>query len=140
MNPSRVVVGEVRGHEIIPMLNAMSQGNDGSLSTIHANSSAEVFNRICTYAIQSQERLPAEATMMLIGGAIDFVVFVERINTFAAGGSLRRTVTSVREVNGVDGIIHVDPDDWAYIKAWCTFGTPPHACSAPPRSTETSST
>lgn len=103
MNPSRVIVGEVLGDEIVTMLNAMSQGNDGSLSTIHANSSAEVFNRICTYAIQSVERLPAEATMMLIGGAIDFVLFVERVNDFAEGGRLRRMVTSVREVNGVDG-------------------------------------
>jgi Flp pilus assembly CpaF family ATPase len=103
MNPSRVIVGEVLGDEIVTMLNAMSQGNDGSLSTIHANSSLEVFNRICTYAIQSVERLPADATMMLIAGAIDFVVFVERRNDFAAGGNLRRMVTSVREVNGVDG-------------------------------------
>ncbi len=73
MNPSRVIVGEVLGDEIVTMLNAMSQGNDGSLSTIHANSSLEVFNRICTYAIQSVERLPSDATMMLIAGAIDFV-------------------------------------------------------------------
>ncbi|MEU0093639.1 ATPase, T2SS/T4P/T4SS family [Kribbella sp. NPDC006257] len=103
MNPSRVIVGEVLGDEIVTMLNAMSQGNDGSLSTIHANSSLEVFNRICTYAIQSAERLPADATMMLIAGAIDFVVFVERRNEFSAGGELRRIITSVREVNGVDG-------------------------------------
>ncbi|HEY1666934.1 MAG TPA: ATPase, T2SS/T4P/T4SS family, partial [Trebonia sp.] len=58
MNPSRVIVGEVLGDEIVTMLNAMTQGNDGSLSTIHANSSLEVFNRISTYAIQAQERLP----------------------------------------------------------------------------------
>jgi pilus assembly protein CpaF len=103
MNPSRVIVGEVLGDEIVTMLNAMSQGNDGSLSTIHANSSLEVFNRICTYAIQSAERLPTDATMMLIAGAIDFVVFVERRNDVARGGGLRRIVTSVREVNGVDG-------------------------------------
>ena len=103
MNPSRVIVGEVLGDEIVTMLNAMSQGNDGSLSTIHANSSIEVFNRICTYAIQSAERLPTEATMMLIAGAIDFVVFVERRNDFGSGGGLRRRVTSIREVNGVDG-------------------------------------
>ncbi|TDD58292.1 CpaF family protein [Kribbella antibiotica] len=103
MNPSRVIVGEVLGDEIVTMLNAMSQGNDGSLSTIHSNSSLEVFNRICTYAIQSAERLPADATMMLIAGAIDFVVFVERRNEFATGGELRRIITSVREVNGVDG-------------------------------------
>ena len=103
MNPSRVIVGEVLGDEIVTMLNAMSQGNDGSLSTIHANSSIEVFNRISTYAIQSAERLPTEATMMLIAGAIDFVVFNERRNEFGHGGRLRRIVTSVREVNGVDG-------------------------------------
>ncbi len=66
-------------------------------------SSLEIFNRICTYAIQSAERLPSDATMMLIAGAIDFVIFVERRNEFATGGELRRLVTSVREVNGVDG-------------------------------------
>ncbi|GCD21500.1 CpaF family protein [Cellulomonas algicola] len=103
MNPSRVIVGEVLGDEIVTMLNAMSQGNDGSLSTIHANSSIEVFNRISTYAIQSQERLPVEATMMLIAGAIDFVVFVQKQNDYLHGGRLRRFVASIREVNGIDG-------------------------------------
>jgi Flp pilus assembly CpaF family ATPase len=41
MNPSRVIVGEARGAEVIPLLNAMSQGNDGSIATIHASSSAQ---------------------------------------------------------------------------------------------------
>mgnify|MGYP000843747980 FL=1 len=103
MNPSRVIVGEVLGDEIVTMLNAMSQGNDGSLSTIHANSSSEVFNRIATYAIQSHERLPQEATNLLIAGAIDFVIFLTRENRFAQGGTMRRYIASVREVNGVDG-------------------------------------
>jgi len=103
MNPSRVIVGEVLGDEIVTMLNAMSQGNDGSLSTIHANSSIEVFNRISTYALQANERLPIEASHMLIAGAINFVVFIERRNDYHSGGVMRRMVTSVREVNGVDG-------------------------------------
>jgi pilus assembly protein CpaF len=103
MNPSRVIVGEVLGDEIVTMLNAMTQGNDGSLSTIHANSSLEVFNRIATYAIQSAERLPVEATHMLIAGAVDFVVFVEKRNEYTRGGRLRRFVSSIREVTGVDG-------------------------------------
>jgi Flp pilus assembly CpaF family ATPase len=103
MNPSRVIVGEVLGDEIVTMLNAMSQGNDGSLSTIHANSSIEVFNRISTYALQAQERLPVEASHMLVAGAINFVVFIERRNDYHRGGTMRRVVTSVREVNGVDG-------------------------------------
>jgi len=103
MNPSRVIVGEVLGDEIVTMLNAMTQGNDGSLSTIHANSATEVFNRIATYALQAQERLPVEASHMLISGAIDFVVFVEKRNDYARGGTLRRYVSNVREVTGVDG-------------------------------------
>ncbi|MDO9379931.1 MAG: ATPase, T2SS/T4P/T4SS family [Nocardioidaceae bacterium] len=103
MNPSRVIVGEVLGDEIVTMLNAMSQGNDGSLSTIHANSSLEVFNRIGTYAIQSRERLPLEATTLLIAGALDFVVFVRKHNDHASGGSQARVVESIREVVGHDG-------------------------------------
>ncbi|HEU4946237.1 MAG TPA: ATPase, T2SS/T4P/T4SS family [Kribbella sp.] len=103
MNPSRVIVGEVLGDEIVTMLNAMSQGNDGSLSTIHSNSSMEVFNRISTYAIQASERLPMEATQMLISGALDFVVFVRKQNDYQHGGTLSRYVESVREVTGWDG-------------------------------------
>ncbi len=103
MNPSRVIVGEVLGDEIVTMLNAMSQGNDGSLSTIHANSSMEVFNRIGTYALQAEENLPVEATHMLIAGSINFVVFVRKRNDYDSGGVLRRQIESVREVTGVDG-------------------------------------
>jgi len=112
MNPSRVIVGEVLGDEIVTMLNAMSQGNDGSLSTIHANSSQEVFNRIATYAIQAVERLPQDATMMLIAGAIDFVVFLKRDNQYGQGGRLQRYVSSVREINGVDGRV-LSSEVWA---------------------------
>src|SRR5215213_10631418 len=46
LNPSRVIVGEVLGDEVVTMLNAMTQGNDGSLSTIHANSSSDVVHKI----------------------------------------------------------------------------------------------
>ena len=103
MNPSRVIVGEVLGDEIVTMLNAMSQGNDGSLSTIHANSSMEVFNRIATYALQAEENLPVEASHMLIAGSINFVVFLRKKNEHASGGGMARGVESIREVTGIDG-------------------------------------
>ena len=98
MNPSRVIVGEVLGDEVVTMLNAMTQGNDGSLSTIHANSSADVVNKIATYAIQAPERLPWEATVRLVASGLDFIVFIRRHR--AAGGQ-RRLVESVREIAGV---------------------------------------
>src|SRR5271165_2416233 len=59
------------------MLNAMSQGRSGSMCTIHADSSAGVFRRIASYAVQAPERLPLEAANLLIAGAIHFVVYLD---------------------------------------------------------------
>ena len=98
LNPSRVIVGEVLGDEVVTMLNAMTQGNDGSLSTIHANSSADVVHKIATYAIQAPERLPWEATVRLVASGLDFIVFVRRVR---GDGNQQRVVESVREVAGV---------------------------------------
>jgi Flp pilus assembly CpaF family ATPase len=102
MNPDRVIVGEVRGHEVIPMLNAMSQGNDGSMCTIHANSSASAFSKLAMYAVQAPERLNLEATNLMVANAINFVVY---IGTDAVGGEggMRRYVSSVREIVGAEG-------------------------------------
>jgi pilus assembly protein CpaF len=97
MNPDRVIVGEVRGHEVIPMCNAMSQGNDGSLCTIHASSSEQAFYRMATYAAQGPAPLGFEATAMLVGGAVQFVIQLG----WAPDG--RRVVSSIREVTGFDG-------------------------------------
>ncbi|MDA8267618.1 MAG: ATPase, T2SS/T4P/T4SS family [Actinomycetota bacterium] len=77
MNADRVIVGEVLGDEVIPMLNAMSQGRAGSMCTIHANSSHGVFRRIASYAVQAPERLPLEGTNLLVAGAIDLVVYLD---------------------------------------------------------------
>jgi Flp pilus assembly CpaF family ATPase len=100
MNPTRVIVGEVRGDEVLPMLNAMSQGNDGSMCTIHANSSSGAFGKLAMYAVQAPERLPLEATNLLVGNAIDFVVYIGRE---LGGDKMRRYVSSVREVVNAEG-------------------------------------
>ncbi|MCP2338909.1 CpaF family protein [Actinomadura rupiterrae] len=97
MSPDRVIVGEARGAEVVPMLNAMSQGNDGSMATVHASSSRGAFARLATYAAQAAERLPIEATAMLVGGAVHFVVHLDT----APDGA--RVVSSVLEVTGADG-------------------------------------
>ncbi|MGH9018413.1 MAG: CpaF family protein [Acidimicrobiales bacterium] len=77
MNADRVIVGEVLGDEVLPMLNAMSQGRSGSMCTIHADSSSGVFRRLASYAVQAPERLPVEATNILIAGSVHFVVYVD---------------------------------------------------------------
>jgi pilus assembly protein CpaF len=96
MSPDRVIVGEVRGDEILPMLLAMSQGNDGSLCTIHASTSKETFKRFQMYAAMTPERLDAETTNLLVANAVHLVVHIG----WSAG---RRVVTSIREVVDVDG-------------------------------------
>ncbi len=77
MNADRVIVGEVLGDEVLPMLNAMSQGRSGSMCTIHADSSAGAFRRVASYAVQAPERLPLEASNLLLAGAIHFVVHLD---------------------------------------------------------------
>jgi Flp pilus assembly CpaF family ATPase len=96
MNPGRVIVGEVRGAEVVPMLNAMSQGNEGSMCTLHADSSEGAFARLAGYAIQAPERLPIEGTNLVAASAIDLVVFMVRRGS--------RFVSSVREVVGASGV------------------------------------
>ncbi len=98
MSPDRVIVGEVRGHEVIPMLNAMSQGNDGSLGTIHASSSAGVFRKLALYAAQSPKRLDPATTNLLVAESVHLVVHLGLTDTG------RRVVTSVREVVDADGL------------------------------------
>ena len=92
MNPDRVLLGEVRGAEIVPLLNALSQGNDGSMCTIHADSSATVFHKLALYAVQSPERLPLEATNLLAASAIDLVVWLAKTKRGRFVGSVRHVI------------------------------------------------
>jgi pilus assembly protein CpaF len=111
MSPDRVIVGETRGPEVLALLNAMTQGNNGSMATIHASSSKGAFGRLATYAIQAPERLPLEATNLLVANAVDFVIHLAQ----DPGG--RRYVASVREVVDAEGpqvisneVFHPGPD------------------------------
>ncbi|CAN5376326.1 ATPase, T2SS/T4P/T4SS family [soil metagenome] len=88
-NPDRVVVGEIRGVEVVDMLRAMSQGNDGSMSSIHADSSKGALVRLGMYTAEAG--LDEETSNKWIANAVDLIVHVAWI------GGLRR-VTSVREV------------------------------------------
>jgi len=101
-SPDRVVVGETRGHETVPLLLAMSQGNDGSMSTVHARSSGDVWFRLATYAAMAPEGLSFEASAALIAGAVDLVIFLSPRPVSAPGGS-PGTITSIRELTGCEG-------------------------------------
>ncbi|MEU8632723.1 ATPase, T2SS/T4P/T4SS family [Amycolatopsis sp. NPDC048633] len=98
MSPDRVIVGEIRGPEVIPMCNAMSQGNDGSMATLHASSSKIAFTRLASYAAQGAERLSLEATALLVASSVHFVVHLAK-----AADRTTRVVSSIREVVDADG-------------------------------------
>ena len=96
MSPDRVIVGEARGEEVLALLNAMSQGTDGSMATLHASSSRGAFSKLATYAVQAPERLPLEATNLLVANAVHFVVHL-------AHDGESRHVASVRDVVDAEG-------------------------------------
>jgi Flp pilus assembly CpaF family ATPase len=110
MDPDRVIVGEVRGAEAFPMLLAMSQGNNGSMCTMHADSTRSVFPKLAAYVSMASTGLPIETINLLLASALHFVVYIDNSNAW-------RQVTSVREVVDCDGsniisneIFAVDPN------------------------------
>jgi pilus assembly protein CpaF len=97
MTPDRVIVGEVRGAEVVPMAKAMSIGIDGSMATVHASDSRQALLKLVTYAMEPPARYPREAAMTLIAGTVHIVIHLG----IAPDGT--RVVGSVREVIDSDG-------------------------------------
>jgi len=100
MDPDRVIVGEVRGAEAFPMLLAMSQGNDGSMCTMHADSSKTALAKLAAYVSMADTGLPIETVNVMLAGAVHFVVHLGVVDGV-------RRVQSVREVVDADGIMVV---------------------------------
>ena len=96
MDPDRVIVGEVRGAEAFPMLMAMSQGNNGSMCTLHADSTRSVFPKLAAYMSMSSIALPIETINLLVASSVHFVVHIEVVRG-------QRRVSSIREVVDSDG-------------------------------------
>ena len=80
MRPDRIVVGEVRGAEALDMLQAMNTGHDGSMSTVHANSTRDALSRIETMVLMSGLALPMRAMRDYIASALDVVIQLARLS------------------------------------------------------------
>ena len=96
MRPDRIVVGEVRGPEALDMLQAMNTGHDGSLSTVHANSTRDALGRIETMVMMSGFEIPLRAVRQQISSALDMVIQIERLDDG------HRRVTSISEVQRME--------------------------------------
>lgn len=95
---SRVMVGEVRSVEAVPMLEVMSAGGSGSMCTIHARRPEDVVERLVLLCTQAG--LSAESAYRLIASAVDIVVYLRYVNETAIGGRKWRFVSHVHEITG----------------------------------------
>ena len=95
MRPSRIIVGEVRGDEVIDMLQAMNTGMDGSLSTGHGNSAQDMLVRLETMVLMGIS-MPLSAIRRQIASAIDILIYLGRLRDKS------RKVLEIREVTGYD--------------------------------------
>jgi len=131
MRPDRIVVGEVRGAEVLELLQAMNTGHDGSMGTIHASSPRECLYRLEMLAGFAGFQGSESSLRRQIANAIDFIVQIGRLSNG------RRRILSVTEVNGMsDNVIvmqelyryeamedaeHVEQDNWV------SLGLHPHS-------------
>ncbi len=97
MRPDRIVLGEVRGGEVIDMLQAMNTGHDGSLTTIHANTPRDALGRLENLVGMGGMNLPMKALRQLICSSVHILVQASRLSD----GS--RKVTSIQEISGMEG-------------------------------------
>jgi len=99
MRPDRIIVGEVRGAEVLDMLQAMNTGHDGSLSTIHANSPRDALMRLETLVAMSGLQFPSGSVRRYISSALNVIIQVARL----FDGS--RKIISFQELTGMEGDI-----------------------------------
>ena len=95
MRPDRIIVGEVRGDETIDMLQAMNTGHEGSMSTGHGNSPADMISRLETMVLMGTD-IPLTAVRKQIASAIDIFIHLGRLKD----GS--RRVLSIDETDGIE--------------------------------------
>jgi pilus assembly protein CpaF len=99
MRPDRIIVGECRGGEALEMMQAMNTGHEGSMTTIHANSTREALARVELMVGVAGVEIPMEAIRKLITSSINLVVQIARL----PGG--KRRVVTISEIIGMEGDI-----------------------------------
>lgn len=110
MRPDRIVVGEVRGGEALDMLQAMNTGHDGSLTTVHSNSSRDALSRMETLVLMAGLDLPLKVVRQQISSAIDLIVQQTRLKDG------QRKVTAITEVAGMEGELVVLTDVFKFVQ------------------------
>jgi len=100
MRPDRIIIGECRGPEVLDMLQAMNTGHDGSLTTLHANTTRDTISRMSSMVLLSGIELPLRAIHEMVASAVQIIV---QINRFSDG---TRKITAITELTGrmIEGV------------------------------------
>jgi len=99
MRPDRIVVGEVRGAEVLDMLQAMNTGHEGSMTTVHANSPRDALNRLMAMVGMAGVSFSENVVIQTLARALDMVVHLNR------GPDGKRRLTSISEITGTEGMV-----------------------------------
>ncbi|MFE0921242.1 CpaF family protein [Streptomyces nigra] len=101
MSLERIVVGEVRGPEVVAMMQALTNGSGGNLCTIHARRPDIVFDRIAELYALAQENLSEQLAYRQSANGLDFIVYVDMTDETRIGGRRHRYVSHVLELTGI---------------------------------------
>lgn len=102
MRPDRIIIGECRGGEALDLIQAMTSGHGGSMSTLHANTATDALHRLETMALMSGVEIPLTALRAQVASAVDVIVQLTRMNDG------RRMVTEISEVGPLTDIGRYD--------------------------------
>jgi len=108
MRPDRIIVGEVRGAEVVDMLQAMNTGHEGSMVTLHANTPRDALTRLENMIGMAGFNLPPKAMREQISSALTAVIHISRLSDG------KRKVTSIQEITGMEGDIITMQDIFTY--------------------------
>ncbi|MBU1090387.1 MAG: Flp pilus assembly complex ATPase component TadA, partial [Candidatus Omnitrophica bacterium] len=105
MRPDRIIIGECRGSETWDMLQAMNTGHDGSMTTLHANSTQDVLVRLDSMILMSGIELPMRAIREMIASAVDLIVHTARMPDGC------RKIVQITELAGMKDEMHININD-----------------------------
>ena len=108
MRPDRIILGEIRGSEAIDMLQAMNTGHEGSLATVHSNSTRDALARFETMIGMGMPNLSDKNIREMIARALDVVIQLDRLSD----GS--RRLLAVTEVTGMEGGVITTQDIFVF--------------------------
>ncbi|WP_439681505.1 CpaF family protein [Embleya sp. MST-111070] len=101
MTLSRMIVGEVRSSEIVPMLRVMTNGEGGSMCTLHVREPRMIWDRIAELCMEYGSSMTVDLSYRLAANAINYVIFVRLVDETRHGGRRHRFVTQVLEMAGL---------------------------------------